>query len=229
MKLGIGLPLTTDREYSQFWDSFMVMAKPDFVYIRAKFPAPIDVVRNEIVLNAREENVTHLLMMDTDQVYPQETCLTLLKTLEICESYVAGTIVYRRYPPFDPLVFTYDGKGYLKPTDEEIYKHEYLRVDSTGCGCILYNMEIFEVIKQPWFEDKSRQLEFSEEDTEHLEGEFGAGEDFDFCKKLGKEGYEIWINTTLDIIHMSLLGIDRKFSNFYNKLVDLRKKGRIKQ
>ena len=52
MKLGIGIPLTTDREWTQFWDSFNVMKKPDYTYLRPKYRGAIDVVRNELIKQA---------------------------------------------------------------------------------------------------------------------------------------------------------------------------------
>lgn len=218
MKFAIALPLTTDREYSQFWDSFVVMNKPaEFTYLRPQFSGPIDIVRNELVTMALDFKCTHMLMMDTDQVYPQNLIKVLLNTMNVCECSVVAPIVYRRYPPFDPLIFFHDGKGYYKKSDREIYSQEYISVAACGSGCVLYDMEVFREIEMPWFEDKSK-----EKSKEWPMG--GPGEDIYFCNKLFRLGYEIWVNTSLEIIHLGLLGIDRNTSKLYNKIGELFKK-----
>jgi hypothetical protein len=44
---------------------------------------------------------THLLMMDTDQTYPQDTITKLLSH----DVTVCGAVIHRRYPPFEPILY----------------------------------------------------------------------------------------------------------------------------
>ena len=211
MKLGIGLPLTTDREYSQFWDSFHVMQHPDHVYLRPQYRGPIDRVRNEIIKQAFETKCSHLLLMDTDQVYRDPK--TIYKLLEHDKA-VVGTVVHRGYPPYDPLAFRFGDKGLVKVSEEEIYSGKLVEVDAMGCGCVLYNMAVFEQLPPPWFEDKSM--------TRSGSGKSGPGEDIALCYKLRSAGISIYVDTSIQIDHLALLAINRGFYTLYKKLMALK-------
>ena len=214
MKLAIALPLNYDKEYSQFWDSFVIMQKPSFDYYRPQFPAHthIDAVRNGLVKMALENNNSHMLMMDTDQTYPPDVINLLLGTMGRRDCLMVGTVIYRRYIPFDPLVFLRDGNGLYKMSDEEIYAEEDLEVDATGCGCVLYDMNLFRDIPQPWFEDKS------------MESHVAPGEDIGFCYKLRDRGEKIFVNTRVSIGHLGLVAINRSFYLLTQKLHKLERK-----
>ncbi|MHA1941969.1 MAG: hypothetical protein ACXADW_20060 [Candidatus Hodarchaeales archaeon] len=219
MKLGIGLPLTTDREYSQFWDSFNLIEKPDYVYLRPMIPGAIDKIRNELIREAKKSGCSHVLLMDTDQTYPSNTVMKLLS--HRYEAPVIGTVVYRRYKPFDPLVFKMGEKGLLKVEDEKIFSGELIDADAIGCGCVFYNMQVFEEIEEPWFKDMSDVFEGKT-------GEPGAGEDINFCYKLKTAGFELKVDTSITIDHLTLFAVNKAFYILYSKLLKLkeyRKKG----
>ena len=99
LKLGIGVPLSFPMVPSSFFDSFITMEKPDFVYLRTS-AGPVDEMRNSIVRQAIVSECSHLIMMDTDQVYDHKTIPRLLSH----RLPVVGCLVYRRYPPFDPIM-----------------------------------------------------------------------------------------------------------------------------
>ena len=212
MKLGIGLPLTTDREYSQFWDSFHLMRTPDHVYLRPQFRGPIDKVRNEIVKQAFDSGCSHLLFMDTDQIYRDPN--TIYKLIEHDKA-VVGTVVHRGYPPYDPLVFRFGDEGLVKVPEEEIYGGELIEVDAMGCGCVLYNMAVFRQISVPWFEDLSHKKKTSNEKG-------GPGEDVNICYKLRGLGVSIYVDTSIGIDHLALLAVNRGFYTLYKKLLQLK-------
>ena len=213
MNLTIGLPINRDKEYTEFWDSFYLMQKIKHNYMRPSLEAPIHHTRNELVKKAFEAGSTHLIMMDTDQIYPEDTLMKMLAVIEKYNAKVVGTIVYRRYPPFDPLAFNIEKGGKLvKIEDKEIFSKEVIQVDVTGCGCILLNMEVFNIIKYPWFEDKSAEI------VDFKSGKRGSGEDIGFCKKLHKLGYKIYIDTSVEIEHLSMLSVNKATYLIYKKL-----------
>ena len=214
MKLGIGIPLTTDREWTQFWDSFHLLRKPDHVYMRPQFRGPMDVVRNDLVRQAIESDCTHLLLMDTDQVYHDSDMI--YKMLEHDRHFV-GTVVHRGYPPYDPLVFRFGDEGLVKVPDEEVYGGELIEVDAIGGGCALYKTEIFSsLISAPWFEDMSRMSAGS--------GRGGPGEDINICYKVRAKRVKIFVDTSILIHHLTLLAIDRGFYMLFKKLQELKQR-----
>ena len=142
IKLGIGIPLTDDKVHSQFLDSWVLMDRPNFTYLRPDHRGPIAEVRNRIVMEALDNGCTHLIMMDTDQEYPHDTITKLLAH----DLDAVGALVYRRYPPFDPVMMRRgEHGGFRKLPDEELFSGKLIEVEATGCGCIMFNTRVFPV------------------------------------------------------------------------------------
>ena len=176
MKLGIGIPNNFPMLPSSFFDSFITMEKPNFIYLRSSL-GPIDCMRNNIVKSALMNGCTHLIMMDTDQVYEVETIPRLLSH----KKDIVGCLVYRRYPPFDPLMMR--GKLNEYQRIEKWTDGELVEVDATGTGCLCFTTEVFKKIPPPWFK------------TWEMPGGSAVGEDFDFCTKAKDAGFRIFVDT----------------------------------
>src|SRR3989304_5179659 len=102
-RLGIGFPLSFPFIHSDFFFFMMMIERAEFIVLRSE-NGPIDAMRNDLVMQARQSRCSHLIMMDCDHVYHPKTITNLL-------SYklpVVGALVYRRYPPFDPLLLSGD-------------------------------------------------------------------------------------------------------------------------
>jgi len=216
VRLGIAEPLTDNMVYSHFHFSsvrtitnyMLHLFKEDrsaaIDFLAPNYPGQIDAIRNGLVQHAQMFGCTHLLFMDTDQIYSDPE---MIQKLLAHDKPVVGVKIHRRYPPFDPLLLRGDPKGGLHSVpDEEIEKGGLVEVGSTGCGCILYDMEVFQKIKYPWFELTI--------------GEFGQsiGEDVGFCEKLKAAGYKIYVDCSIDIKHLSLLAVDWGTHKLYKKL-----------
>ncbi|MFA7287321.1 MAG: hypothetical protein WC055_00430 [Melioribacteraceae bacterium] len=220
IRLGIGLPLVDDKVHTAFLDSFVMMKKPNFVYIRPTFPSmQIDVIRNQLVKQALESGCTHLLMLDTDQVYHDPDMIS--KMLEHDKD-VVSAIVHRRYPGFDPITLRGEPGKYLMVPDEEILAareldNHLIEIDATGGGCLLYKTEVFLKIPPAWFE-------FS-----RTEGGDVIGEDVNFCYKLKQNGYKIYCDTSIDIGHLSNLEINWATYRLYGHLKKLQKEDENKK
>lgn len=214
-RLAIAEPLTDEKVYSHFhFSSVRVISKymthlfeegqsvaVDF--LSPKYPGQIDAVRNELVKQALFFGCTHILFMDTDQVYSD---LDMIEKMLAHNKPVVGAKIHRRYPPFDPLLLRGDPGGLYSVPDEEIEGGGLVEVGATGCGCILYDTEVFLNIDPPWFELTT--------------GEFGQpiGEDVGFCEKLKAAGYKIYVDCSIDIKHLSLLAVDWGTHKLYKKL-----------
>jgi len=186
--LGIGIPSTERTYMAEFVDSFYCVSRPvNIAYIKPGGKGPIDVIRNELVRAAQHLDCTHLWMADTDQIYPRDTLLRLLRhRLD-----VVSAKVHRRYPPYDPLLL----RGVMhdfKPIPEDEWKGGGLvEIDATGCGSIIYNMRVFDKIEEPWFE-------FLAHETDPV------GEDIHFCCKLKEAGFKIFVDCGIEIGHLNM-------------------------
>lgn len=203
LKLAIGIPCSFPMVYTAFFDSFIQMEKPDFMYVPAK-NGPISEMRDYIVKRSLMMNCSHVLMMDTDQIYEKETIPKLLRH----NVSVVHARVFRRYPPFDSLLYNIGPDGYYQEkTDYE--EGDMVSVDACGTGCVLYNTDIFRVIPEPWFE-----MVYIKEN-----GQIGkTGEDFNFCEKLKKAGYDIKVDTSIKVGHLGLTEVNQDFSVLYQSL-----------
>jgi hypothetical protein len=201
-KFGIGMPLSFHMVPSAFFDSFISMEKPPFIYLRTS-NGPIDEMRNNIVREALKEKCTHLIMMDTDQCYHPRTITRLLSH----KLPVVGALVYRRYPPFDPLMLKGEMNRYSNITEWE--PESLVEVDATGTGCLLFDMQVFRSMPAPWFrariDPKTKQP---------------IGEDIGFCSDLKEAGYRIFVDTSVPAGHLSQIQVTDGMWKLWRKLRD---------
>lgn len=215
IRLAIAEPLTDNTVYSHFHFSSVRVITNYMVhlfennqsvhvdFLAPKYPGQIDAIRNGLVQQAQHFGCTHILFMDTDQVYHD---FDMIQRMLAHDKLVVGAKVHRRYPPFDPLLLRGDSGSLYSVPDEEILEGGLVEVGATGCGCILYNMDVFIDLEPPWFE--------------LTVGEFGQpiGEDVCFCEKLKKAGHKIYVDCSIDIKHLSLLAVDWGTYQLFKKL-----------
>jgi len=203
LKLGIGVPLSYPQVPSAFFDSFIAMEKPGYFYLRTS-TGPIDDMRNNLVREALNIGCTHLIMMDADQIYPVDTIPRLLSHRKP----VVGCLVYRRYPPFDPLMLRGKINSYYTVTEWE--PGELVEVDATGTGCVLFEMSVFKKMKPPWFRFR-------------LSNGKPVGEDIGFCSDLKAAGYPIHVDTGVVCGHLSNMIVNGNTWKLYRKLKEAEK------
>ena len=201
-KFAIGVPNSWTHVPSSFFDSFIQMYKPNFVYIPKK-NGPLDGLRNAIVEDALKQGCTHLLMMDVDQVYPIDTIPKLLKH----DLPIVHGQVHRRYPPFDPLMYEGEIGNFKSKVDYE--DGELVEVDASGTGCVLYQTKVFQTISPPWFK-------FVKDPNKNHDV---IGEDIWFCKKAKEAGYKIYVDTDVEVVHLTMIGITKEFFRMYQELL----------
>jgi hypothetical protein len=185
---------------SAFFDSFVSMEKPPFIYMRTS-NGPIDEMRNALVRDAMSANCTHLLMADTDQCYHPETITRLLSH----KKPIVGCLVYRRYPPFDPLMLRGELGKYQTVAEWE--PDSLVEVDATGTGCLLFDMQVFRDMPAPWFRFRK-----------DVGSGKPVGEDIGFCSDLRAAGYRIFVDTSVPAGHLSQMMITEGTWRLYNRL-----------
>ncbi len=222
IKLAIAIPLTDPIVYNQFFFSFVkviteymsgIVKKGNpisFEVLMPDFPGQIDAVRNDLVNQALKLGCSHILMMDSDQIYNSDN---LIEKMLSHGKPVVGARVHRRYPPFDPLLLEGDVGELRQIPDEKIRDKDgnfttELKVDYTGTGCILYDTDIFiDMIPEKWFELKT--------------GDKGQpiGEDIAFCDKLKKRNIPIIVDCSIDIKHLTIMAADWGTHKLFQKLI----------
>jgi len=129
--------------------------------------------RNQCAEAAKLAGTTHLLFLDSDMVFPADTVTRLLQH----NKDIVGSVYAQRTPPFHPLGVTHEG--------EHIHVTNGLRrMTIIPTGCLMIRMSVFEKLSKPWFSTR-------------VEGEKLVGEDYYFCEKAVKAGFEIWCDGDL--------------------------------
>ena len=208
-KIGIAIPHFGQMLYTEFWWTFSIMLgetltqRPsNYVLLKPLYPSQAETekrciteIRNNLVEQALDEVCTKIIMLDTDQVYPADT---IIKLLQHDKPIVAGQ-VHRRYPPFDPIMLRGELYKYVNVPYDEMYSGDLVEVDATGAACIAIETKIFLDVPYPWFEDIPK-----------TEDHGPVGEDIYFCSKARNAGYQIFMDTSIEIGHLGL----REFGKF---------------
>jgi GT2 family glycosyltransferase len=204
LRLGIGIPLSFPYVPSAFFGSFSIMEKPKIYELIIENSGPIDHMRNNLVKRAMASGCSHLIMMDTDQIYHPQTITKLLAH----NLPIVSCVVHRRYPPFDPLLFrSKDGDKHALEPILEFKQGDLLEIGGTGTGCMLVSMEVFYGIKEPWFS-------FNGIEDDEL-GTVMMGEDFHFCWKARDAGFKLYADTSLTAGHLSTFEVNRATWKWY--------------
>ena len=213
-KLAIGFPLIDKAVSIDFMVSFVAMEKPDYTLLMPKFavgefPKDIAAVRNNLVEQAQYEGCTHILMLDTDQVYRDDQ--TIVKMLSHSLP-VVGAPVHRRYPPFDAILLRGTVGKYKYIKDDEVYGGGLIDIDATGTGCILFDMDVFDLLDKPWFHVG-------------IDKETGktVGEDIGLCSRLKEKGVRICADTSIEIGHLTQFEVNRKTYELYKAVIGFQK------
>lgn len=142
--------------------------------------------RSYCVYKAIKAGCTHLLFIDDDMTFPDDTIERLLSH----EKMVVGVNSHSRMLPITTTVAFIDENGELAPRPDVIPEQPF-KCYQVGMGVALINLDIFNKIPQPWFKFE-----------EAASGQILNGEDGWFCDRVRDAGYEIWCDPTLPIGHI---------------------------
>ena len=208
MKTGLCLPIINRDVDRSFFLSFINMDKPADCMVYAPrmeiygFSGDIATCRNDLVEQALMDGCEHIVMMDTDQIYPTDALMRLLSHNQP----VVGAMVHRRYPPFAPLMFRGSIGKHQYVDEDEMMSRLLVQVDATGCGCIRCDAEVYQAIEKPWY-----ILEPGEDGKP-------VGEDIRFCSRIKAAGFPIFVDTSVLIEHMATVSINMDFYKLFKKI-----------
>jgi len=189
-----------------FLDSWSMMEKPPYIYIPVDHGGVAE-MREQITLEALRAGCTNLFMLDMDMTYHPKTIPRLLSH----NLPMVGALCYRRYPPFDEIIYRKNGECYENITGYD--ENELIKVDRTGAGCLMFQTHIFEKIPRPWFDVGVEKLKKGE----------ARGEDYRFCDKARVAGFDIFVDPTIPADHLATFKINKSFSELYCKLIEHKK------
>lgn len=139
--------------------------------------------RQRLVEQAQSADVSHILFLDSDMIFPE---WTLHRMLDVEQMIVAANCATKQLPStptaryYDPM--TVAGRQvYTMHLDKPV--EEVWRV---GTGVMLINMKVFDKVPSPWFD-----ITWNETLKDY------TGEDWNFCAKVQNAGIPIHVDHVL--------------------------------
>lgn len=123
---------------------------------------------------ARQVGASHILFLDSDMRFPEDT---LDRLLAAGKDIVAANYVQRTMPEW--WVARKQGASVSSAG-----RTGYERVESVGCGVMLITLSVFDTLPQPWFSTPFNG-------SEHI------GEDLYFCQHARAKRFDVWIDHDL--------------------------------
>jgi len=180
MKIAIGLP--TNRlvkpKMAESMMRLIAYSDYDFEIIVSTRGYTTAENRNWITAQAVKKGCDYIFMVDDDMIYPEDTLERLLEA----NKDIIGGVAYTKYEKQELVV------EYLDEKKEGLFKAK-----AVGGGVLLIKCDVFKKIPQPWYGYKW---------TEH--GAISMSNDWFFCEKARKAGFDIWCDTRILAGHIGL-------------------------
>lgn len=177
--------------------------------------AAIDLAREMAVEKALDAEVEWIFMIDSDVHVPKDGMLKLYQNgLDI----VSGVYMAKKPDPHPAMWRTVDEGGLAPISDWP--PGQLVEADAVGLGCCLINADVFRELDKPWFRWTQGYEEHEWDRGE--EQSRGIGEDFFFCHKAQKRGFNIYVDTAVECQHEIEGTMDREGfnANFKRKAGD---------
>lgn len=159
--------------------------------------------RNSIVLKFLEQtDADWLIQFDSDIKFPSNTVETLLENYETGFKVISGVYNNTKYENgkqrIVPMTFRFvEESNSYKPI--KIGKIPTI-VDVVGAGCLLVHREVFEKF------DKTAYMPWFGYEASNIMKPFG--EDFTFCRRVRRLGYNIIADPRVPLVHYKVIGVE---------------------
>lgn len=185
-KIIIGLPCTEMmKAKTAHAIGCAMVGNPDIIDFLMIQSCDISSSRIWLVKEAIKNGATHLFFVDSDMLFPTDTIKRLLAH---DKDIISVDYNKRKFPLQSVLALLPD----TEKSETELYK-----VAVVGTGIMLINLEIFKDPKMDknWFSF-----------GRNAEGEHVMGEDGWFCNTAREAGYDIWVDSTIKVVHLGEYG-----------------------
>lgn len=187
---------------------------------------PVEVARNEITAAVLRDapEVTHLLWIDDDMVFPAHA----LKRLLGHDLPFVGGLCFDRRHPYKPVIARLFDKSWGFDPYTLGWLFDYpadtlLDVDATGGAFLLVKTDVFRAIREKEIrEEAGRTGDLTEENLTRLRAAYkrwwtplpwqGASEDLSFCQRVREVGVRLKVDTGLKIGHVGEVVVDEAFA-----------------
>lgn len=202
IRMVIGRPHNREFYNTQFVDSYLAFDLELGADIRIAHArcdvAYVEDMRNTLVSAAQDLKATHLLQLDTDMAFPEDTIRKMV-THALQGQQIVGALYFSRLPPYRAHAYHINDKRLFVQfeANEFLGKSELMEVNGIGAGCLLTDMRVFDTIPKPWFS----KIQRVDKPEEHY------GDDISFCLRAIDAKIPIYVDPTLRPVHIVAAGI----------------------
>lgn len=171
--------------------------------------------RNELVYRMRGD---WLLFIDDDMAWQPDQIQKLIETRDTHDLDIVGGLCFRRTEPHQPTLYmrqnpTTGPYNFLEDWPE----NEIVEVDATGMAFVLVHKRVFEGIVA-YNENRPGWTMPSIEERRARPGnppnffrwEGWLGEDLRFCQEAKEAGFRVWVDTGIEVKHLSEVAIGKR-------------------
>jgi len=221
-KLAIGYPWVSQFMWTFFGENAMNLQRPENSrWFRGRGWCParrhIDICEQAIKWGA-----SHILIVGSDQVHPEDMIPRLIKRVEEddCDVVTAlvpsrGNVPAMHMKPFQPMAWRWKSntksreyRGY--DLDSDMFEvidpkaGDLQKIDFIGSGVLLFPIDGLLALQKPWFYET-----FEPEDMKRQ-----ASMDTTFVWRLqSRAGLQVWCDTTINVGHIYPFIIDRSYQD----------------
>ena len=161
--------------------------------------------RNESVQRMKGD---WLLFIDDDMVWQPDAIRRLVEVREEHDLDMVGALCFRRSEPYQPTLYMRESKNagaynYLESWDSDV-----IEVDATGMAFMLIHKRVFEKIAGVKMPPSEERMRLGPPNFFRWDGTLG--EDLRFCQDAKAAGCKIWVDTRVEIGHVSEITVRHK-------------------
>lgn len=218
----------------------------DFISLKGLEDVKVSHVYGSQVAKARNDIVKSmsgewLVFIDSDMTFPSDSLQRLLEDAKREDVDIVGAPCYRKVAKYEPCwfwQFPNDKEKYYRKLETDLGE-ELFEVDSMGSAFCLIKKKVFEKLEEVENKRKKQAQEKldkllkdevkdeikikearqeAEKNIPHYQYTDTLSEDILFCRKAKELGFKIWIDPKLQIGHLTMLPIDKRVFEGYNKI-----------
>lgn len=163
--------------------------------------------RNDACEKALDWEADYIVMLDSDQIYPDDILTKFAHHMETGKDLVAAMVPQRGYTagsgmkPFQRLAWKTEDNLTLIPVNPG--EGDLQECALPSCAAMVFKAQHLRRMKKPWFKDQFN--------AETWKREFA--EDLNFILNIRKQlNLTAWVDTTIEVKHLHLFEIDDTFS-----------------
>jgi hypothetical protein len=184
----VGIPAGEQARWTEFLASLIVLERPKGTRLAFVHGTYIQASRNDLVGQMLASDAQWLFMVDDDHVFDRRLLINLLDR----HVPIVGAAAVSRKPPYYVCAYAHGTNHAMGILD---FTPEMQEVEAVGTGAILIRREVFEALESPWFE-----VGFDANGR-------NISEDIIFCQRAREAGYDIWLDATQMIGHLTGVAI----------------------